>query len=323
MTRSPARILTASALTGLLLVGGAVALPVRDAHAQSSAGTAASFNTGNPKRDTLLRMMRPITVEFTDQRLEDIMTFLKDITGADLNVAWSDAVGDGLDKETLVSLKAENDTALNVLERVLEKADFASGFGGFGGGSTWQLTDWGAMEVAPRDILNRRKRVEIYDIADMLVIIPSYEQAPQLDLQQVLSSSQGGGGQSPFRDDQQDREEQIPRDERAQDIIDVIISLVEPDQWQDNGGDGGSIRYFQGSLIVNAPDYMHRELAGYSFWPQRSTQTRQRADAGDPTATRRYVSFTMDTGFADVVDFANQPVTAVVGGQLVPSGGGG
>ncbi len=321
MTRPHARILTAPLLAGLMLVG-APALTPSAALAQTTAGSATLFNTGNPKRDTLLRMMRPITVEFTDQRLEDIMTFLKDITGADLNVAWADSVGDGLDKETLISLKAENDTALNVLERVLEKADFASGFGGFGGGATWQLTDWGAMEIAPRDILNRRKRVEIYDIADMLVVIPTYDTAPEIDLQQVLSSSQGGGGQSPFRDDQQDTEDLLPRDERAQDIIDVIISLVEPDQWQDNGGDGGSIRYFQGSLIVNAPDYMHRELGGYNFWPQRSTQYGRRSDAGG-APVRRYVGFTMDTGFADVVDFANQPVTAVVGGQLVPSGGGG
>ena len=43
------------------------------------------------------------------------------------------------------------------------------------------------------------------------------------------------------------------------------IETIEPDAWQVNGGDAASIRYYQGTLIVRAPDYIQRQLGGYPF----------------------------------------------------------
>ena len=37
--------------------------------------------------------------------------------------------------------------------------------------------------------------------------------------------------------------------------------------WTDNGGEGASMHLFNGTLIVNAPDYIHRQINGYSYWP--------------------------------------------------------
>src|SRR5690606_7280790 len=103
--------------------------------------------------------------------------------------------------------------------------------------------------------------------------------------------------------------------DRIRNLIDLITTFVEPEQWQDNGGDGGTIRYFQGTLIVNAPDYIHRQINGYTFWPDRSVQTLP--------SGRRYVSLNMDTGISTLNGFGREPVTAVVGGRLIRSGDGG
>ena len=166
-------------------------------------------------------------------------------------------------------------------------------------------------------------RLEIYDINDLLLDVPDYTDVPRIDLQQALQSNQGGGGggQSPFREQgQQDRNARLKdRQAKADELTQLITSIVEPDQWVDNGGSGGSIRLYQGTLIVNAPDYMHRGINGYKYWPSQSTQSSM-------VQGRRYVSLTSDAGLAKVLGFAQSPVSAVVGGRVIssgPPGGGG
>lgn len=264
-------------------------------------------STGNPKRDTLLRLSKPVTVEFSNQRLEDIMVFIGEVTGADLEPLWmDDQHGTGMDKERAITLRADRLAALDLIEKVLEKA---SDDGVGPAGMTWQLSASGSLQMGPRDRLNKYRRVEIYDISDLLLVLPEYSNAPEFDLQSVLQSGQGGGGSSPFTNTQDQDVDIRPREDRARDVIDLITGLIEPEQWQDNGGDGGSVRYYAGALIVNAPDYMHRQINGYSFWPSHT------ASAGP--SGRRYVSLNMDAATSVLDGLAPAPVTAVV-----PPGGG-
>lgn len=273
-----------------------------------------------PQRETAIKILRPVTIQFQDQRLEDVMNFIRDFTGADIDPKWiDDNNADGLDKEKTITLRAEGISALQLLEMVLERAEseFSTS------GNTWQFTSAGTLEVGPRERLNKRRRVEIYNIADLLTVAPPYTDAPDFDLDSILQSGGGGGGgggQSPFSGGNQNQDWDIaPMEERAEEIREIITELVEPDQWVDNGGDAASIRYWQGNFIVNAPDYVHRELSGYPWWPASATRV-------SVVNGRRYVSLNMDTSFAELEGLENQPVSAVVGGRIVRSddpGGGG
>lgn len=265
------------------------------------------------KRENLALMLRPVTISFNDQRLEDVLTFIKDFTGAEMDIYYIDERRpDALDPDTLITLDVKDMSALRLLERVLDQAakdSFQE--------NTWQMTSWGSIECGPKTLLNRRQRVVIYDISDLLFVIPDYDDAPRIDLQNALQSSQGGGGgQSPFDGDTDDDNEERDREESRQQIIELIQTIVEPEQWVDNGGDGGTLNVFQNTLVIRAPDYMHRQIDGYSWWPSQSTTV---AGAG----ARRYVSFTLDTGIGTVDGFAQQPVTSVVGGGNGGNGGGG
>lgn len=251
--------------------------------------------TGHPQRDTILRLSRPVTLDLRDQRLQDVITFVQELTGADITPYYADdANPDGLDPDQLVTLSVTNASALTLIERLLEKAVPAFGQPG---DNTWQLTESGSLEIGPKERLNQRRRVELYDINDLLFVIPDFTDAPDFDLNSVLQSG-GGGGQSPFQDTGDDSafEDIRPAEERAQDIIDLITSLIETEQWLDNGGDAASIRYFQGSLIVNAPDYVHRGINGYPWWPTRYTTAATVRD-------RRYVTLNTDA-VASELDFA-------------------
>ncbi len=265
-----------------------------------------------PELATLMKMNRRMTLKVEDTRLEDVLKFIEGVTQADMEVFWtSDNNGVGLDKEKKITLDVKNQPALYVLEAVLDKAKADTSQE-----NSWQMNESGAIEIGPKEALNKKKRVVVYDINDLLMTIPRYAEVPQIDLQNVLQSNQGGGGSSPFtggQNNQNPLDKQPTQEERAKKIMDLLTSLVESPQWQDNGGEGASMHFFNGTLIVNAPDYIHRGISGYSYWSAGMKRIAARP------GQRRYVTLNMDTGIGTVERIRNVPVTATVGG----GGGGG
>nr|HRJ50247.1 hypothetical protein [Phycisphaerales bacterium] len=199
-----------------------------------SAGMADGVRTASsstrPERETLLKFMRPLTVEFKESRLEDVVKFMAEVTGADIEAMWiDDRHSIGLNKDMLITFNAKGLTALKVIERVLQRSSERGDYNENG----WQMSDGGAMQIGPKERLNAFKRLEVYDINDLLVELPRYDNAPEFDLQSVLQSTGqggGGGGQSPFRDTNQDRgnQDRTTRQDRADSVIDILTHLVEP-----------------------------------------------------------------------------------------------
>ncbi|MCH7792026.1 MAG: hypothetical protein IID31_07085 [Planctomycetes bacterium] len=269
-------------------------------------------STGNPARDSLIRLSQRMTMDLEDERVEDVLRFIQESTGTKFEIMWIDQRhAEGLDPEQTITVSVTNVTALTLLERVLDEvqSDFD--------GNTWQFNKYGAMQVGPKSRLGRYRRIQLYDIYDLIMDQPDYEYVPEIDLQQAMqqSSGRGGGGssQSPFNQDQDDDDEdKRTLEERADEILDIITELVEFEQWIDNGGENASIRQWNGTLIVNAPDFVHRQINGYSWFPSGLQSSRV-------VEGRRYVSFDLDTGISKIDGFAQSPVTAVVNGQIVRS----
>lgn len=277
-----------------------------------SAGSGVRVGSGNASRDTLSKMMRPITMEVTEARLEDVLRFIAEFTGADLEPAWTTTQAEGLDKDQAITFSAKNVPALTALEQVLAKAqrDFQE--------NTWQMTPYGSMQVGPKDILNKTRRLVVYSINDMLLDIPNNTQTPQIDLSSVLQQSQGGGGGggSPFTGtgNEQDQTERRSKTERATELINLITTFVETNQWVDNGGEAATVRYYNGTLLINAPDYIHRQLVGYAYWPSSSSP--------GPGGVRT-VTLNVDAGLGKVDGFGTAPVTGTAGGVGGGNSGGG
>lgn len=248
-------------LVALLAVVGVTLVP-RWAMAQAA----------DPRYQTMERLAKPITVDFKDARLADVFEFLSTVSQVEIEPMWvNDQFTNGLDKDATVSVSAKSVPVLSVIERVLDKVqtDFDS--------NTWQFSETGAVEVGPKSRLNREKTLKIYDIHDLLFQVKEYAEVPQLDLdaaiQQGGQGGGGGGGGSIFQDNQDSNANLPSQEDQAQQIIDLITEFVEPEQWRDNGGDGGSITYYRGTLLIRAPDYIHRQLGGYSFWPRTMART--------------------------------------------------
>lgn len=247
-------------------------------------------DSGKLERDTITQLLRPVSVEFTGHRLADVMDYIQSVTGAELEIFWMDdqnAVG--LDPDAEITLRARNASALSLLERVLDQA--ADQFGE-PGSNTWQFSDDGLMEVGPKERLNAHRRVEMYDINDLLFEVPDFANAPQFDLNSAFQNSggRGGGGgtgRSPFQQNNQQQQQtnRPTREELSEGIVDIITTHVESEQWVDNGGDAATVRFFQGHLLINAPDYVHRGINGYRWWPSRLTTRYSKAEQTGVTLT--------------------------------------
>jgi hypothetical protein len=277
-----ARTLSAMACTlvygaGLPLIAtSTIAISSNTAVAQSVTSSD-DAETRKAKREVLTKLSKKITIDVEDQPIQDLFSFLNDVTGAEIEPIYlnDDLSVEGIDPETPITLKVNEIAALVVLERILLRAQRIEGIGEE---YTWQFTDYGTIECGPKIRLNENSRIELYDVADLLYVVPDFDNAPEFDLQNAIQQSGGGGGggsTSPFTGGNQDPQDVLTFAERAEALRTLITATVEPDQWSDVGGDGGTITLYNQSFIITAPDYMHRQIAGYDFWPARLQQIRK------------------------------------------------
>ena len=265
------RIITAAAaLTACSFLQAALAQP---SVAERLAEVRAKQARKDPRRATLEKLMTAVTVDLKDVRLEDALTFIAQVGDIDMEIAWRTDTLDGLDRDARVSASAKGQDLLGLLETLLDRVGAASGAGS--GANTWQLGRSGQLEIGPKARLNKQSFLKIYDIRDMVFVQPDFPNVPELNLDSVLQQSSqrggGGGGGGIFNQREQNTTEQILRDEqqRAEDIVTIIVQNVEPEQWDRNGGDGATIRLKDNLLLIKAPDYIHRQIMGYPFWPGR------------------------------------------------------
>ncbi len=258
-----------------------------------------------------------ITVQFDETQARDAINYLQTVLGINIIGRYSDdKIGFGIDPETPITLDVIDKPALTVLELVLDQcAEFDEP-------CTWQLRN-GFVEVGTKDRLSAPSAREIryYPIRDLLFVPPRFNNAPRLDLDSALNQGggrggggrggggggggfggggggggggRGGGGGSIFGDPGEE-EDRPTEEERAQEILDPITETVDPDAWDVNGGEQATIRYFQGTLIIRAPDFIHRQIGGYPFALRPVSKSVAQLD-------RRYVTFTGSMSNVELID---------------------
>lgn len=234
-----------------------------------SRGEAVAFAESPENRRTLAVLDDPQrrfpSVAFTDNALEDVLRFFQDFAQVNVDVDWRSLEAAGVTRDTPVSLNLTNVTPKTMLDRVLAKV----GDSGLGK-ADWTVSD-GVVAIASDEAIRRNTVLAIYDVRDLIIEVPDYDEVPTIDLQSVLQQSGGGGGggggggRSPFRDDQGGEEDQQrDRQERIDDVIALIIDNVDSEGWVDNGGSTGKYQRLvnQGQLIITNTPKNHREIEG-------------------------------------------------------------
>lgn len=194
-------------------------------------------------------------VDFDDNALEDVLAFISTTSDIDIDTDWESLADIGVDPDSPVTLRLTSVTLETLLDRVLAKASDPAL------PASWAVQD-GILTIASDEVLRQNTSLEIYDIRDLIVEVPDFDNAPDFNLQSSLSSGGGGGGgSSPFSGGSQDPE-LTPRGDRITAITDLIQASVDPDGWADAGGDTSSITELNGNLIITSTPRFHREIIG-------------------------------------------------------------
>ncbi|RMH24994.1 MAG: hypothetical protein D6693_09340, partial [Planctomycetota bacterium] len=195
---------------------------------------------------------RRIPANFTDARLEDVLSFFAQVTTLNVDVDWDSLADIGISRDDLVSLSLQPLDAETVLDRVLRKVSpdqFSR--------ANWAVED-GVLVIASDDALRRNTFVVIYDVRDLLFRIQDFEEVPDLGLGEI-TQGQGGGSQSDFQVEDRDGPTE---EETLQRIIDIIQSNIDPTGWSVAGGDTGDVTELNGNLIITNTARNHQAIAG-------------------------------------------------------------
>ena len=208
-------------------------------------------------------------VRMDEAPIEDAVAWLAAATGAPLRILGDRKGQPGIDPSVEITLDVRGMPALTVLEIMMEQYE----------DETSEACDWqlrtGRVEISTKERLARKsaQRLKRYPIQDLITDVPNFDNGPRLDLGTALAqgSQQGGGNGSPSLFQGGSDDPDLPSAaEKAEQIIELIVELVESEGWARNGGDWASIRYHEGNLLIKAPDFVHRRVGGYPFRPARA-----------------------------------------------------
>ena len=199
-------------------------------------------------------------VDFTGDPFDQVIERLTDAHHLNIIVNWNDLKRAGVDRTTPIELSLPQEITLKkTLTEVLDQA---------GGGVVdlgFDVAD-GAIKIATRAALDRETYTATYDINDLLMEIPMFGDAPVTDLTRVnqrAASAESRSSEQPWRqhDGDEDESEDDPEQTgRVREILDLIQDTISPDSWYSRGGSIGSIREFNGQLVVTQNSAAQRQI---------------------------------------------------------------
>lgn len=203
-----------------------------------------------------------VSVQFAAVPFADVIEQLADAHKLNIIVNWHDLQLAGVDRNTPIDLRLPNEISLKkVLTEVLEQA---------GGGTVdvgFAVND-GTIKVATKNRLDQETYQAVYDIQDLLMEVPVFNDAPMTDLRQAnqraIKPTEATRGDLPWRygdDDDDEREEDPGRRHRVKVLMDLIQDNVLPDTWVDRGGTIGTMDEFNGQLVITQNSAGHQRIA--------------------------------------------------------------
>jgi len=209
-------------------------------------------------------------IDWQDKPFTEIIEWLADReqTGApvEINIRTKKNVLEaaGVDAEYEVTLKLSGLPLRRLLTVVLDEvggADPATRMG-------FHASD-GVVTISTEEDLNSRLYLKAYDVTDIVLNVPDFTQAPEMDVANLQErqgrTSRGGGGGSGstqlFRSSgggDEDREES-KRSARMDKLVEVITTTIDPESWEQGGG-LGRISYSGSMLIVYNSLEVHQRI---------------------------------------------------------------
>lgn len=188
-------------------------------------------------------------IHFEETGLADVLTFLRDVSGANFHVNWQALKAVEIDKETPVTIRAENISVARALDLVTDQ--LGAHLGKLD--RVYWVVDEGVVMVSTGTTLNRKLRTRVYDVGDLLMVAENFR-GPRMDVQVAGAGSGSGrsrGAGSLWKTESErdgpSRKEQRKANEKK--LIDIIKTTIGEDMWEPTGK--GTIHIFQNRIIIS------------------------------------------------------------------------
>jgi type II secretory pathway component GspD/PulD (secretin) len=217
-------------LAALML--GAMALPV----AAQEGGT----ETNDPRKAEVVNKLNTmrVSVDFTNQTLEEAISFLRDFTGINI-VVDAEVYKNQSEDQLKVTLKVKDLLLKSVLKLMLSSRELTA------------MYKEGVVLVVPKGKIDKAVTLQLYDVRDLLVKIQDFA-GPKVEL---VSPQKGGGG--PLTGATFTLEE--PRSTITEEFItDMVKQNTGDKSWDENPN--ASITLTNGVLVVSQSKRVHEEI---------------------------------------------------------------
>jgi hypothetical protein len=204
--------------------------------------------------ETDLGMDRTVAaVDFRETPFDEAVDLVRKQTSANIVVKWRELEAAGIDSKAPVTLRLTNLPLKRVLRFLCDEM-------GSGTVVVNARAAGGAIQISSAEG-NVQTETRLYDVQD--IVRGHYQFLQRLGWQPSTqpSDGDGDGGQSLFAAVSSSGEPARPYDEAIEEITRMITDFVEPDMWRDAGGTVGSIREFDGRLMITATPDMHDDIA--------------------------------------------------------------
>lgn len=189
-------------------------------------------------------------IDFSELPLKDAVEFLRNLSGLNFHVNWRAMETTGVTRETPVTVKAKDISIARALDLLTDQ--LSTGRDRYSG-IYWLISD-GVVEISTGEALDRTTSVRVYEVADLLTVIPNFK-GPKISLQTGGNNANNGNNNGPWGDDDDDdddNEEDDPKEQRAK-IRDTLIEIIKfsigEDMWAPTGK--GSIKILQNKMIIS------------------------------------------------------------------------
>lgn len=217
------------------------------------------------------------SVEFNETPLVEVFNKLSDAAGVTIYVRWAQLDKQALEKDFPVTFKARNLSLEQTLWLVLDRvraADVRLAY----------IADKNLILISTEEDLGNEMMTKVYRVADLTQTIPRQASifagrvagypiitgvgvapgAVGYGVEQAWTSSGVGvevdtAGDDPVDEDVDRANPAPPRHMRE--LVNMIQASVEPESWDVNGG-RGSVRAFQGMLVVRNTLKVHQLIGG-------------------------------------------------------------
>jgi hypothetical protein len=185
--------------------------------------------------------------------LVDAIDFLRDISGVNITVDWKSLEAIGISKNAQINLNLHDVSAGKVLSLILSEA-------GPGDLLTYYI-DQNVIQITTREVADSKMVTIVYYVMDLLQPNDQFDYTiSNINGGSAQVSGGGGSGQNAIQSGTNQTTSKT-MDDKANDLMKLIETVVRPEVWRDNGGQA-SMAYLNGNLIVTAPRSVQEAIGG-------------------------------------------------------------